>query len=221
MTTRKRRAPSLRARRLGGANGLPGRETILGAARRCLIRRGHARFSTRLVATEAGVNQSLIHYYFGTKDGLILAVLADMSRELLERQAAMYGTHEDFADKWVEACRFFSEDLRSGWVRLLMEMSALGVANPAVGAEVRKITAPWRALLQGVVGEALAHFGLTAVTAEEVTAFVVCFWRGMELDIMLGVPESEGHHRRSLVAVERFLRWLEAERAAGRPATLL
>jgi AcrR family transcriptional regulator len=221
MKSRKRRDPSPRARRLGGANGLPGRETILGAARRCLIRLGHARFSTRVVATEAGVNQSLIHYYFGTKDRLILAVLAEMSRELLARQVAMYGTHGDFADKWIEACRFFSEDLRSGWVRLLMEMSALGVANPAVGAEVRRITAPWRALVQRVVGEALAHFGLTAVSAPEVTAFLVCFWRGMELDIMLGVPEDEGHHWRTLEAFERFLRWLEAERAAGRPAMLL
>jgi len=38
---------------------------------------------------------------------------------------------------------------------------------------------------------------------------------------MLGVPEDEGHHWRTLEAFERFLRWLEAERAAGRPATLL
>jgi AcrR family transcriptional regulator len=225
MPTTRRRRPARRlgpsARRLGRDDGLPGRATILKAARQCLIRLGHARVSTRVVAAEAGVNQSLIHYYFGTKDGLILAVLADMSRELLERQAAMYGTHESFAAKWEEACRFFTEDLRSGWVRLLMEVSALGVANPAVGAEVRKITAPWRTLLQKVVGEALEHLGITAVTAEEVTAFIVCFWRGMELDLMLSIPEAEGHHRRSLDAFGRFVGWLEAERAAGRPAALL
>ena len=69
----KTRRPGPRARRLGRADDLPGRPTILKAARRCLIRLGHARLSTRVVATEAGVNQSLIHYYFGTKDGLILA----------------------------------------------------------------------------------------------------------------------------------------------------
>jgi AcrR family transcriptional regulator len=218
-TTRKRPGP--RARRLGRADDLPGRATILKAARQCLIRLGHARLSTRVVATEAGVNQSLIHYYFGTKDGLILAVLEDMSRELLDRQVAMYGTHERFADKWAQACRFFEEDLRSGWVRLLMEMSALGLANPAVAAEVRKITAPWRALVQSGVRDALEHFGITSVRAEEVTAYVFCFWRGMELDIMTGIPEEEGHHRRSLEVFGRFLRWLEAERAAGRPAALL
>jgi AcrR family transcriptional regulator len=173
------------------------------------------------VAAEAGVNQSLIHYYFGTKDGLILAVLDDMSRELLERQVAMYDAQATFADKWAQACRFFEEDLRSGWVRLLMEMSALGLANPAVAAEVRKITAPWRALVRSGVGDALQHFGLPSARVEEITTYLMCFWRGMELDIMLGVPEDEGHHRRSLEAFGRFLRWLDAERAAGRPAALL
>jgi AcrR family transcriptional regulator len=217
----KTRRPGPRARRLGRADDLPGRPTILKAARQCLIRLGHARLSTRVVAAEAGVNQSLIHYYFGTKDGLILAVLQDMSRDLLERQVAMYDAQATFADKWTQACRFFEEDLRSGWVRLLMEMSALGLANPAVAAEVRKITAPWRALVRSAVSDALRHFGLPSARVEELTTYVMCFWRGMELDIMLGVREDEGHHRRSLETFGRFIRWLEAERAAGRPAALL
>src|SRR5262249_55369470 len=135
-----------------------------------------------------------------------------MNQELLKRQAEMYRGHEDIADRWAEACRFFESDLRSGWVRLLMEMSALGLSNPAVAAEVRKINAPWRALLEGVAREALEHFGFTTLTAEEVGTYVGCFWRGMELDIMLGVPESEGHHRGSLAAFGRFLSWLEAAR---------
>src|SRR5262249_41822736 len=94
---RKRRGP--RVRRPGRPQDLPGREAIVSAARRCLIRLGQARLSTRAVATEASVNQSLIHYYFGTKDGLILAVLADMNQELLKRQAEMYRGHEGIADK--------------------------------------------------------------------------------------------------------------------------
>jgi len=211
-TKRKRRGP--RVRRPGRPQDLPGREAIVSAARRCLIRLGQARLSTRAVAAEAGVNQSLIYYYFGTKDRLILAVLADMNQELLKRQAEMYRGHEGIADKWAEACRFFEADLRSGWVRLLMEMSALGLSNPAVAAEVRKINAPWRALLEGVARDALEHFGFTTLTAEEVGTYVGCFWRGMELDIMLGVPESEGHHRGSLAAFGRFLSWLEAARNA-------
>ena len=172
------------------------------------------------MASEAGVNQSLIHYYFGTKDGLILAVLEDMNRELLERQTRMYETPDSFSDKWAQACRFFEEDLASGWVPLIMELSGLGLANPAIAAEVRKINAPWRALIRKVAARALDHFGVDGLSPDEVTAFLVCFWRGMELDLMLGVPEAEGHHRQSLQSFERLLRWLEAERASIRAPAL-
>lgn len=44
-----------------------------------LHRRSGAR--TNRIARRAGVNQQLIHYYFGTKDGLYLAVLARAAQE--------------------------------------------------------------------------------------------------------------------------------------------
>ena len=90
------------------------REAILEAAGRCIVARGHAALSTRAVAVEAGVNQSLIHYYFGTKERLTLAVLERMNQALLKRQAEMFQTVGSVADKWAQACRFYETDLRSG-----------------------------------------------------------------------------------------------------------
>jgi len=196
------------------------REAIVEAAGRRIIARGHAALSTRAVATEAGVNQSLIHYYFGTKERLMLAVLERMNQALLKRQAEMFESPGSFADKWAQACRFYEADLASGYVRLLTELSALGVSNSPIGQEVRKLRAQWRALLERVVGEALEHFAIRAVSAEELTAYLVAFWYGMEMEMMLGLPEEESHYWRSLAAFERFLRWLEAERAGGRRPTL-
>jgi AcrR family transcriptional regulator len=170
----------------------------------------------RAVAQQAGVNQSLIHYHFGTKDRLMLAVLERMNQDLLKRQTEMYDSPTSFAEKWAAACRFYEQDLASGYVRLLMELTGLGFSNPAIGVEVRRIWGEWRALLTRVAGDALAHFGITAVSADEVGAYLRCFWQGVELEMMLGVPDAEGHHWRSLQVFERFLRWLEAERAAGR-----
>ena len=57
------------------------REAIVAVAGRCIIERGHAALSTRAVAAAAGVNQSLIHYYFGTRERLMLAVLEQMLGE--------------------------------------------------------------------------------------------------------------------------------------------
>jgi AcrR family transcriptional regulator len=55
------------------------REAILQAAQRVFARRGTAGARTREIAEEAGVNNALVHYYFGTK-----AALAD---QVFERTA--------------------------------------------------------------------------------------------------------------------------------------
>lgn len=196
------------------------RDAIVEAAGDCIVARGHAALSTRAVAARAGVNQSLIHYYFGTKERLTLAVLERMNLTLLKRQAEMFESTGSVADKWAQACRFYEADLSSGYVRLLTELSAFGVSNGAIGAEVRKLRGQWRALLERVVGEALEQFGIRSVSKQEVTAYLVGFWYGMEMEMMLGVPEEESHYRDSLATFERFLRWLESERQAGRPPTL-
>jgi AcrR family transcriptional regulator len=192
------------------------REAIVSAAARCIIDRGHAALSTRAVAAAAGVNQSLIHYYFGTRERLLLAVLEQMNQALLKRQAEMFEAPTTFADKWAQACRFYQEDLASGYVRLLIELTALGAVNPTVETEMRKLRGQWRALLERVVGEALDHFAIRSVSAEVVTTYVVAFWYGMEMEMVLGVAEEEGHYWSALSAFERFLRWLDAEARAGR-----
>ena len=217
---RRRPKQGPRPRALREADALPMREAIVQAAGRCIVARGHAALSTRAVAVEAGVNQSLIHYYFGTKERLTLAVLERMNQTLLKRQAEMFESTGSFADKWAQACRFYESDLRSGYVRLLTELSALGVSKPAIGDEVRKLRGQWRALLERVVDSALEHFAIRSVSAEQVTAYLVGFWYGMEMEMMLGVPEEESHYWASLATFERFLRWLETQHRDGRPPAL-
>lgn len=215
---RPRQGP--RPRALREADAVPMREAIVQAASRCIVARGHAALSTRAVATEAGINQSLIHYYFGTKERLTLAVLERMNQTLIKRQTEMFDSTGTYADKWAQACRFYESDIRSGYVRLLMELSALGLSNLAVGEEVRKLRAQWRALLERVADAALEHLGIRSVPAEQIAAFIAAFWFGMEMEMMLGVTEEESHYWASLATFERFLRWLEALRREGQPPTL-
>lgn len=55
---------------------------ILDAARMVFIRRGSGGARMQEIAEEAGVNQALLHYYFGTKDGLSLAVFREAAAKL-------------------------------------------------------------------------------------------------------------------------------------------
>src|SRR5215471_7519277 len=111
--SRQRRRPRQgpRPRALREADAVPMREAIVQAASRCIVARGHAALSTRAVAAEAGVNQSLIHYYFGTKERLTLAVLERMNQTLLKRQVEMFEATSSVADQWAQACRFYESSI--------------------------------------------------------------------------------------------------------------
>ena len=59
---------------------------------------------SKLLGEGLGVNLSLIHYYFGSRDGLLLAILEQMDADLLARQRAMYGRADSsLAAKWRQA----------------------------------------------------------------------------------------------------------------------
>ena len=66
------------------------RGEILAAAIRVLARDGIAETTTRKIAAEAGVNQAMLRYYFGSKDELLFAVSQEMMRLTAEiaREAA-------------------------------------------------------------------------------------------------------------------------------------
>src|SRR5947209_1444665 len=116
---------------------------ILQAAFRRLATDGYARLNMRDVATEAGVNHALIHYYFGSKDQLVIAVLDEANRRLLGRQTQMYTTPGDFAAKWAQARAFYEEDLASDFVRVQMELWAASLSNEVLREQFLPRFMPW------------------------------------------------------------------------------
>lgn len=191
----------------------------MSAARAVLRRDGAAQLSTRSVAAEAGVHLSLIHYHFETREGLLLAVLERINQELLRRQHAMYARPDlGLADKWRQATAFYREDLRSGYVRSLMELAGQGFANPRLGAAVRNLMKGWRDLLTEVASEAFPRLGLTDIEPAVVASAVVSYWYGMELQHLLGVPEEEGKLWRTVETLGRLIERLETAGRRRRPA---
>lgn len=60
-------------------------QVILDAARTRLLADGYARLSTRKVAQEAGVPLPQLHYHFGSKGGMVLALLEAENQRRLAR----------------------------------------------------------------------------------------------------------------------------------------
>lgn len=192
------------------------RSAIVEAARICLLAEGHARISTRKVADRAGVPVSQLHYHFGSKQGLLLAVLEAENQRLLERQARMYAADRPLWQRYEQACDFLEEDLDSGYVRVLQEMIAEGWSNPAVGDSVRELLAGWYALLTDVASEAEARYGsLGPFTAAEVATLIGNAFIGSEALILLGFERDDLPVRAALRRVGVLIRDLESRTGGG------
>ncbi|MCP4755982.1 MAG: TetR/AcrR family transcriptional regulator [Proteobacteria bacterium] len=61
------------------------KEKILDGARNYLLNNGQVGFTVRAIAGEAGVNQGLVHHYFGSKEQLILDLIERETNTVLER----------------------------------------------------------------------------------------------------------------------------------------
>src|SRR3954453_6157852 len=112
--------------------------TLLEAAKKVLRQKGYSGLSTRDVAAAAGIPLSQIHYHFGSKQGMVLALFEYLNAQLLDRQNALLG-HATLAlsAQWDRACDFLDDDIASGYVRILQELIAASFADAEVAKVVR------------------------------------------------------------------------------------
>jgi AcrR family transcriptional regulator len=197
------------------------RTLIIEAARRRLLADGYAGLSTRKVAEEAGVPLSQLHYYFGSKGGLILALFEEQNRQRLERQTRMYAEDRPLWQRYDQACDYLEDDLDSGYVRVLQELLAAGWSNAEVGGVVRELLGSWYVVLAEVAREAQRRHGPPGTfTAEEVATLVFNAFIGAEALLLLGFDRQLLPIRSALRRAGVLIRQLEEGRArdAGMPA---
>ena len=196
---------------------------ILDAAFRRLVQDGYAALSVREIGRDAGVNHALINYYFRSKDQLVIAVLDEANRRLLERQQRMYAAPGGFAEKWAQARRFYQSDLASGFVRLQAELWAASFADPGLREKFVLRIQAWRKVVADAVRDALATLEAEGVKLPLSTAVIACwistFWIGMEFTDLLGSKEEQAEHRAALDAMQKLLEQLDVRVGKGAART--
>jgi hypothetical protein len=109
-----------------------------------------------------------------------------------------------------DACDFLDDDLESGYVRVLQEMTAAGWCDPEIARSVGADTRGWFDLLTGVARRAAERFGgLGPFTPEEVAALAGLPFLGAETVILLGLDDTVIAARSALRKVGDVLRMLE------------
>jgi AcrR family transcriptional regulator len=183
------------------------RDQILTAAYRTLIDIGYNQISMRKIAEEAGVNQSLLHYYFGSKENLMLEVLGYVNEQLLARQRKMYQEVQSFDAIWTRALEYFKEDVQSGYVRALWELRAQGLSNGRIKTRLAEMIGHWRGLVTELAKNALVEYGIEAKVPPEVFARLLgdVYW-GAEAEILAG--EDPRLHIEAIRLMGNLFRWI-------------
>lgn len=186
-------------------------ETFLDAAERLLVDVGHAGITTRALAGEAGLNQGLVHYYFGSVDEVLLQALERFTGRLVERQRAMYEADVPFIEKWRTAMEYLEKDIAAGYPKVWLELQALGWNRPEIRERVVGVNAEWRQLLTGAFGAAADDYGLDRreFPVEALVSLVMTFNQGIELERLSGISEE---HAELLAWIDRWLESLEERR---------
>jgi AcrR family transcriptional regulator len=128
------------------------RQKILDAASLLIAELGWSAVTTRRIAERAGVNNALIHYYFGTKNALLIEAASTMFAEEFEgpmvRMAAAPTLAEGLA-AYVDYLRVI-EDHGPG-VTVSVEALLRGLRDEAVRSWIEGILRGARQLLEGLV----------------------------------------------------------------------
>ncbi len=191
------------------------RAGILAAARERLLLDGYAGLSTRKVAQQAGVPLSQVHYHFGSKGGMVLALLESENRKRLARQAGMFGQNLPLWRRYEQACDFLEEDLESGYVRVLQEMIAASWSTPALAAAARDVLFGWYEVLTEVATEASETLGgLGPFEPAEIATLIGNAFIGSEALLLLGFDRHQLPIRASLRRVAELIRGLEERRSS-------
>jgi AcrR family transcriptional regulator len=164
-------------------------EAFLDAAERLLVSVGYAGVTTRALAEEADANHGLVHYYFGSMEGLLARVLERFTERIIARQRAMYATPDvPFLEKWRTAMRYLDADRE--YQKVWYELQALAWNRPELRERVAHVNGEWRAVLREAFAEPRERYGIP-MPLDALVSLVITFNEGIIFERLSGIETGQ------------------------------
>jgi AcrR family transcriptional regulator len=183
-------------------------QRIVAAMRSSVGRRGAAGATFDHVAAEAGVSRGLLHYYFGSKERLLVEVVrtdSDMRVAQLEQSLRGAESLDQMIEMMVRQVRdFVAED--PGAQALLYEMFSAARANEEIRTELAELYRRQR----GQVAEVLRQKEREGVvklrgSAESVVSVLFALGDGIELQLLADSEWDSDEAFETGISTARFL----------------
>ena len=175
-------ASAVTARKLEGEKA----QRIVAAMRASVGSRGAAASTFDVVAREAGVSRGLLHYYFGSKERLLVEVVredCDQRIAALGDALARAGSVDEIVAALVASLEAFVEG-EPGSQAVLYEMLSASRRSEEIRVELAELYRRWRELLAGAL-RAKESEGVVKLDAEPDAVASILFGLGDGMGLQL------------------------------------
>jgi AcrR family transcriptional regulator len=183
-------------------------QRIIDAMRESVAKRGAAGSTFEHVAREAGVSRGLLHYYFGTKERLLVEVVrrdAEIRVARLDEPLEKAATVDDVIDVLLASLNDLIDN-EPAFFLLLYELFSAGRRNPEIRHEVGQLFDRTRSHVAEVL-EAKEREGVLSLRydAEAIVAYLFAIADGFALQALSEPTRDIGPALAAGAASARFL----------------
>lgn len=176
------------------------RTSILIAAEKLFAEQGYEGTSTRQIAREAGANMAMISYYFGSKDGVFMEVMANNIKEFNTQLTSINEDKVSSMEKLKKVMtRYAYRILNNISFHRMMHREFLLAQRPEVFCKIKDAMAINLNMIEGIINEGIANGSFKKIdirmfiatitgTISTVAVFPSKITAGSKLDI--NIPED-------------------------------
>ncbi|MCU5182495.1 TetR/AcrR family transcriptional regulator [Bacillus toyonensis] len=164
------------------------RDQILMATFECLAEKGTTAITLRDIATKAEITLSLIHYYFPTKEGLLVNATSYVMQKQIKEIQKELSNIQDFSEKMKKLIFVVHHQFKSSeWRKVYFSLLAAAAWSPKIMEEIR--------VLQNQLIDLIQKYAQTSnVEIPDLEAFsraLLASMNGLALQVMHGVSEEQ------------------------------
>lgn len=165
---------------------------ILKALDSCLQEKSFQQTSIKDIARVAGVNHGVLHYYFASKDDILLNYIDYVIEDYRNQVREWIGTKDisrlDKREFIEEIFAFINNKitLNKNLSRIFIEIWEIGIYNDAVRQKLKHMYSAWMRELTSYI----SRFVTDEKFALNISVSMVAFWEGMALFSTIFEPDS-------------------------------
>ncbi|TYR80853.1 TetR/AcrR family transcriptional regulator [Priestia megaterium] len=162
------------------------RNKILEATFACIAEKGSSSTTLRDISKKAGVALSQIHYYFTSKEGLMLEATFQFINDEQKRIKEYLKDIKDPSTRIEKAADYLREQQTANPTlqKVYVDLLTMSMWNPAMAEKTKELQEMW---INSIVEEEFA-FG---ISNRAVARFIVAFLDGLALQALQGAPKEE------------------------------